>query len=129
MAPVADASLHTVFTSECNNVQFDWFATGVFESFRASGECPRAWPPRHARVSMQLPPVRTAGMRGKITRLLACSEAQLSTYPKVNLEMGPTFVHKNMRFDASNDAEKDDPHNDGKGTGCASLPPLAPPLL
>mgnify|MGYP004153532951 FL=1 len=41
MPPVAEASLHTVFTSECNNVQFDWFATGVFESFRASGECPR----------------------------------------------------------------------------------------
>ena len=109
MAPTpsdaAPATLHTVFTSECHNPQFDWFATGVYRSHRESG------------------------IRGRITRLLACSEAQLSTYPKVNLEMGPTFVHKNMRFDASNDAEKDDPHNDGKGTGCASLPPLAPPLL
>eukprot|EP00964_Phaeocystis_antarctica_P003111 scaffold1659_cov33-Phaeocystis_antarctica.AAC.1 len=38
MAPVGASTLHTVFTSECNNVQFDWFATGVFESFRASGE-------------------------------------------------------------------------------------------
>jgi len=37
MAPLAPATLHTVFTSECNNVQFDWFATGVFESFRTSG--------------------------------------------------------------------------------------------
>ena len=37
MAPVGGRTLHTVFTSECNNVQFDWFATGVFESFRASG--------------------------------------------------------------------------------------------
>ena len=100
MAPVAGASLHTVFTSECNNVQFDWFATGVFESFRASGECPRAWPPRHARVSMQLPPVRTAGMRGKITRLLACSPEELLTYK--GMDIGPTFVHPNYRHNPMN---------------------------
>ena len=104
-AAAADqADLHVVFSAECIPA-FDWQSAGLFYSFR--------------RVRQP----------GRITRLLACSEAQLSTYPKVNLEMGPTFVHKNMRFDASNDAEKDDPHNDGKGTGCASLPPLAPPLL
>jgi len=95
-AAAADpADLHVVFSAECIPA-FDWQSAGLFYSFRR----------------VQQP--------GRITRLLACSEAQLSTYPKVNLEMGPTFVHKNMRFDASNDAEKDDPHNDGKGTGYAS---------
>ena len=52
MAPVGASTLHTVFTSECNNVQFDWFATGVFESFRASGESrPPAGTPSLARVT------------------------------------------------------------------------------
>ena len=41
-------------------------------------------------------------------------------YPKVNLEMGPTFVHKNMRYDEMNEAEKFDQYRDGKGRGCAS---------
>ena len=34
-------------------------------------------------------------MPGKITRLLACSEAQLAVYPERGMKMGPTFVHKN----------------------------------
>ena len=34
--------------------------------------------------------------------------------------MGPTFVHKNMRYDEMNDAEKFDPYQDGKGRGYAS---------
>ena len=38
-------------------------------------------------------------------------------YPKVNLEMGPTFVHKNMRYDEMNEAEKFDQYRDGKGRG------------
>ena len=75
MAPTP-ASLHTVFTSECNNVQFDWFATGVFESFR------------------------TSGMRGKITRLLACSDNDLKTYKGMGI--GPTFVHPNYRHNPIN---------------------------
>ena len=62
MAPTP-ASLHTVFTSECNNVQFDWFATGVFESFR------------------------TSGMRGKITRLLACSPLDGARNARSELEL------------------------------------------
>lgn len=41
-------------------------------------------------------------------------------YPKVNLNMGPTFVHKNMRYDEMNEAEKFDQYRDGKGRGCAS---------
>ena len=41
-------------------------------------------------------------------------------YPKVNLEMGPTFVHKNMRYDEMNEAEKFDQYHDGKGRGYAS---------
>ena len=99
MAPVAGASLHTVFTSECNNVQFDWFATGVFESFRASGECPHAWPPRPAREHATTA-VRTAGMRGKITRLLACSPEELLSY--TGMDIGPTFVHPNYRHNPMN---------------------------
>ena len=62
--------------SECNNVQFDWFATGVFESFR------------------------TSGMRGKITRLLACNEDELQRYK--GMDLGPTFVHPNYRHNQLN---------------------------
>ena len=66
-------NLHVVFTSECNNKQFDWFTVGVFESFRASG------------------------MRGHITRLLACDEADLKDYK--GLDLGPTFVRCEPRFE------------------------------
>ena len=45
-------------------------------------------------------------------------------YPKVNLEMGPTFVHKNMRYDEMNEAEKFDQYRDGKGRGYTA--PLRP---
>ena len=76
MAPTPAATVHTVFTSECNNVQFDWFATGVFESFR------------------------TSGMRGKITRLLACSPEELAKYK--GMDIGPTFVHPNYRHNPIN---------------------------
>ena len=60
-------SLHTVFTSECNNHQFDWFATGVYKSFKSSGQ------------------------QGSITRLLACSQEDLEHYK--GLDIGPTFVY------------------------------------
>ena len=45
-ASAGSANLHTVFTSECQNPQFDWFSLGVYASFR------------------------NAQMRGSITRLL-----------------------------------------------------------
>ncbi|KAL3923736.1 MAG: hypothetical protein SGPRY_004129, partial [Prymnesium sp.] len=66
------ANLHTVFTSECRNTQFDWFATGVYESFR------------------------NAGMQGSITRLLACSQEDLKEYG--GLDLGPTFPASVMHF-------------------------------
>ena len=73
------SNLHTVFTSECNNRQFDWFATGVYESFR------------------------TSGMKGSITRLLACSQVELAKYR--GLDLGPTFVHPNYRHNPLNGDE------------------------
>ncbi|KAL1529318.1 hypothetical protein AB1Y20_000272 [Prymnesium parvum] len=73
---MAAGSMHTVFTSECLNVQFDWFATGVYESFRNSG------------------------MQGSITRLLACGEEELKQYK--GLDLGPTFVHPNYRHNPLN---------------------------
>jgi hypothetical protein len=69
-------SLHTVFTSECNNLQFDWFTVGVYASFRQSG------------------------MPGKITRLLACNDDELAKYD--GLDLGPTFVHPNYRHNPLN---------------------------
>ena len=39
---------------------------------------------------------RAIGQPGPITRLLACSEAQLAEYR--GMDAGPTFVHHNMRF-------------------------------
>ena len=89
------AALHVVFSAECIPA-FDWESIGLFYSFYR---------------------IQRAG---KITRLLACSDEQLASYPKYNMDMGPTFVHKNMRFDAANDAEKDDPFQDQKGRGYAS---------
>ena len=32
MALHGSANLHTVFTSECNNHQFDWFTVGVYQT-------------------------------------------------------------------------------------------------
>ena len=98
-AQVGPSELHVVFSAECIPA-FDWQSVGVFFSFY------------HSRQP------------GRITRLLACSEEQLKSYPKTNLEMGPTFVHSNMRFDAKtedvNSAEAGDPFDDGKGRGYAS---------
>ena len=80
MAPTpsdaAPATLHTVFTSECHNPQFDWFATGVYRSHRESG------------------------IRGRITRLLACGADDLAQYR--GLGLGPTFVHPNYRHNPLN---------------------------
>ena len=66
-----------------------------------------------------VPPARQA-----CARTCACTPAPEpaarpgQVYPKVNLEMGPTFVHKNMRYDQMNEAEKFDQYHDGKGRGC-----------
>eukprot|EP00966_Prymnesium_polylepis_P319411 7375876-Prymnesium_polylepis.1 len=95
---MADASVHTVFSAECNPVRrtpaavghhpapssvrivralarppqtFDWHSIAVFHSHRVRGQ------------------------PGGITRLLACSEEQLKTYR--GLDIGPTFVHRNHR--------------------------------
>ena len=80
-AATPGAALHVVFSAECTPL-FDWHSVGLFYSFYASGQ------------------------HGNITRLLACSEAEQAKYPKANLEIGPTFVHRNMR---------DDPLVDEKG--------------
>ena len=39
-------------------------------------------------------------MRGKITRLLACSPEELLTYK--GMDIGPTFVHPNYRHNPIN---------------------------
>lgn len=86
-------SLHVVFSAECIPA-FDWQSVGLFYSFR------------HIR------------QQGKITRLLACSDEQLAAYPRVLLEMGPTFVHENMRFSQRfNSDEMKDEFHDQKGKG------------
>ena len=89
-------NLHVVFSAECVPA-FDWESCGLFYSFKKIGQ------------------------PGKITRLLACDDHQMKNYPRVNLEMGPTFVHKNMRFDHSFNAEElHDEFHDQKGEGYAS---------
>ena len=77
----AAVPLHIVFSAECNPL-FDWHSVGVFHSFTTSRQ------------------------HGNITRLLACAGDALREYPATNLDMGPTFVHRNMR---------DDPLVDEKG--------------
>lgn len=95
-SPHSGNDLHVVFSAECIPA-FDWQSVGLFFSFRR---------------------VRQGG---KITRLLACSEHQLATYPRVNLEMGPTFVHENMRYsNRFNSDEMNDEFHDQKGKGYAS---------
>ena len=34
-------------------------------------------------------------MPGRVTRLLACTDAQRAVYPQSGLDMGPTFIHPN----------------------------------
>ena len=69
------APVHIVFTSECNNTQFDWFAVGVFESFRASG------------------------FHGNITRLLACS-AEARTHTRTHAHAHRTRTRTRTRTHA-----------------------------
>ena len=63
-------SLHTVFCAECTN-NFVWKDAGVFYTHRM------------------------LGTKGKITRLLACTEEQRRVYPQKSMDLGPTFVHPN----------------------------------
>jgi hypothetical protein len=60
-----------VFSAECNHA-LSWQSVGIFHSHEAVDQ------------------------PGPITRLLACSDEQLQTYR--GLDIGPTFVHHNMRF-------------------------------
>ena len=69
--PGVAPSVHVVFSAECNHA-LTWQAVGLFHSHSAVGQ------------------------PGNITRLLACSEEQLRTYR--GMDVGPTFVHHNMRF-------------------------------
>ena len=64
-------SVHVVFSAECNHAM-TWQAAALFHSHRTSGQ------------------------PGNITRLLACSDEQLQSY--AGLDLGPTFVHPNMRL-------------------------------
>ena len=95
LSPDLSLHLHVVFSAECVPA-FDWESYGLFFSFYMSKQ------------------------PGRITRLLACSDEQLRSYPEVNLRMGPTYVHPNMRYDHMNDAEMHDEYHDMKGTGYAS---------
>lgn len=70
MPGLSAASVHTVFSAECNPI-FDWHSVGLFHSHKTSGQ------------------------PGGITRLLACTEEQLESYG--GLDIGPTFVHPNLR--------------------------------
>mmetsp|Transcript_2166 Transcript_2166/g.3590 ORF Transcript_2166/g.3590 Transcript_2166/m.3590 type:complete len:606 (+) Transcript_2166:33-1850(+) len=79
----AQPRVHVVFSAECSAL-FDWHSVGIFYSFDASNFSHTA----------------------NITRLLACSEAEQKLYPASSMQIGPTFVHRNLR---------DDPLVDEKG--------------
>ena len=68
--------LQVVFSAECNSL-FDWHSVAIFYSFESSNFSQTA----------------------NLTRLLACSEAEQKKYPRLAMEIGPTFVHRNMRDD------------------------------
>ena len=98
-------SVHIVFSAECNTAM-TWQAVGLFHSFRTSGQA------------------------GNITRLLACSDDQLASYR--GLDIGPTFVHHNMRVRATHAPES--LSNEGRCTRdltpvCAVPPQFGHPLI
>lgn len=68
--------LQIIFSAECTDL-FDWQSAGLIHSFHYSNNSEHA----------------------EITRLLACSDEQQQTYADLNLHMGPTIVHRNMRND------------------------------
>eukprot|EP00899_Mesostigma_viride_P013366 jgi/Mesvir1/2202/Mv09847-RA.1 len=63
-----DGSVHTVFSTECNNY-FDWQSAGVFYSHKKSGQ------------------------PGPVTRLVACDANQAKTWK--GADIGPSYVHPN----------------------------------
>ena len=69
--------LHVVFSAECNPL-FDWHSAALFYSFRNANFSDRA----------------------NITRLLACSQHEQTLYDPKNLQLGPTFLHRNLRNDS-----------------------------
>jgi hypothetical protein len=83
-APAAPPRVDFVFTAECI-APFDWMAAGMFESFDA------------------LYGADGDGGRVRITRLLACSEAQLAAYNQTaGWRLGRTFVHRNYKHNPHN---------------------------
>ena len=108
----------SVFSAECIPA-FDWQSVGLFYSFYHSkqpGRITRLLACEDEQLRVRAP--SKAGLRPHL-RLHTCARARPGqVYPKVNLEMGPTFVHKNMRYDKMNEAEKFDQYHDGKGRGC-----------
>ena len=88
------APLQVVFSAECNNL-FDWHSAAIYYSFELSN---------FSQVA-------------NITRLLACSAEERKLYPEVNLNMGPTFLHRNLRDDPLVESFDDAPMNEG-GAGC-----------
>ena len=117
-----ERSLHcrSVFSAECIPA-FDWQSVGLFYSFYHSkqpGRITRLLACEDEQLRVRAP--SKAGLRPHL-RLHTCAEPAArpgQVYPKVNLEMGPTFVHKNMRYDKMNEAEKFDQYHDGKCRGC-----------
>jgi hypothetical protein len=95
-----DDSVHVAFCAECTS-DMDWKSAALFASFASSGaaHCAPLIPRGAASRSHAAARARTAtaGMRGQITRLLACSDLQLASYPPEALRMGPTYVHRNYR--------------------------------
>ena len=59
-APLAEANVHTVFTTECGTY-FTWQALGMVYSHKKSGQ------------------------PGKITRLMSCTDEQWEAYPDKDL--------------------------------------------
>ena len=69
------ARFHIAFSAECTPM-FDWQSVALFYSFYHVAKLNRS---------------------AAITRLLACSPDKLRDYPSVNMAIGPTYVHDNMR--------------------------------
>ena len=104
LAPASSATapytFSVVFSAECNSL-FDWHSVALYYSFETSGFSKTA----------------------NITRLLARSEQEQKHYPSIMHNLGPTFMHRNLR---------DDPLVDEKGypsynkVRCLHLPKVAP---
>ena len=117
-----------VFSAECIPA-FDWQSVGLFYSFYHSkqpGRITRLLACEDEQLRVHAPPPVRSGRANPMPAPAPESPRPAQVYPKVNLEMGPTFVHKNMRYDEMNEAEKFDQYRDGKGRGYASHRTRAP---